>query len=120
MRSHFAWPLILILLGIVLLLANLGFLPPIAWRSLGFLWPIILVVLGIELLTTGRISWAGVLGSIVALFILAVVVGALGFGSAFLDRGRPISGSNTGERRVEAWADGVRAADIESREASES
>src|SRR5437764_3793623 len=113
MRSHLAWPLVLIVLGIVLLLSDLGFLPPIAWRSFAFLWPIVLVVLGIGLLTTGRISWAGVLGSIVVLFTLALVAGALGFGGAFIDRGRPTAGSPTGERRVEASANGVRAADVE-------
>ena len=88
-RSHLFWPALLIILGLVLLLANVGLLPPIAWRSLGLLWPVVLVVLGIELLVTGRISWAGVLGAFVALFILAIAAGALGLrGGGFVDQVR--------------------------------
>jgi hypothetical protein len=84
-RSHLFWPALLIILGLVLLLANVGLLPPIAWRSLRFLWPVVLIVLGIELLVTGRISWAGVLGAVVALFILAIAAGALGLRGGFFD-----------------------------------
>jgi hypothetical protein len=107
------WPALLIILGLVLLLANVGLLPPIAWRSFGFLWPVLLVVLGVELIATGRITWAGVLGGVVAIFILAMVAGALGLrGIGSLDRGR--AGPATGvERRVEQTIDGARAADIE-------
>jgi Domain of unknown function (DUF5668) len=82
-RSGLVWPAILIAIGLILLLANLGLLPPIAWWSFGLLWPVLLVVLGIELIATGRVSWAGVLGSLAALLILAIVVGALGFRPGF-------------------------------------
>lgn len=37
------WPVFLILTGTVILLVNLGILPPQLWRF----WPIILIVLGL-------------------------------------------------------------------------
>ena len=107
--NQFLWAALLIILGVLLLLANTGVLPSISWRSLGWLWPVLLVVLGIELIVTRRISWAGFLGAVLALFILAMVAGALGFRSATADRGRAVGG---GEGRIEQTADGARTADI--------
>jgi len=111
MTARFFWPAALIILGLVLLLANLGLLPPIAWRSLGLLWPVLLIVLGVELIATGRISWAGILGGLVALLVLAFVAGALGFQTGFRDRGRPIA--EGGERRIEQTLNGARSATVE-------
>jgi hypothetical protein len=107
---RWAGPALLIILGLALLLANFSLLPPIAWRSLGVLWPILLIVLGVELIATGRISWAGVLGGVAVLLVLAVVAGALGFPAGFRDSGRPIAEAE--ERRVEQALNGARAAEI--------
>ena len=110
-RTLFLCAAVLVILGILLLLSNLGFLPPIAWRSFGLLWPVLLVVLGLELIATGRISWAGVLGAVLALFVLAMAAGALGFRAGTLDRGRFTTA--VGERRLEQTPDTARAADIQ-------
>lgn len=47
-------PLILIALGVVFLLGNLGYLPPISIRAVAGLWPLILVLVGIEILFARR------------------------------------------------------------------
>ena len=68
----------LIALGALLLLANLGLLPRDVWRSAAHLWPVILVVLGAELLVARRISWAGVLLALIALVVLGAVAQGAG------------------------------------------
>lgn len=47
-------PLILIGLGVVFLLGNLGYLAPISIRAVASLWPLILVLVGIEILFAKR------------------------------------------------------------------
>lgn len=41
-------PATLIVLGVVFLLGNLGYIPPVSLRAVAQLWPLILIVLGIE------------------------------------------------------------------------
>jgi hypothetical protein len=68
-----ALPLLLILAGVVLLLRNVGVLPP-AWSSLEHLWPLALVVLGVDLVVGGRVSWPVQLVTTAAVLILGVGV----------------------------------------------
>ncbi|MBC7250601.1 MAG: hypothetical protein H5T62_09990 [Anaerolineae bacterium] len=65
------WPLMLIGVGVVLLLANLGYLPWQAWSVLWRLWPLLLVALGIDLLI-GRRS---VLGAIISAVLILLLIG---------------------------------------------
>jgi hypothetical protein len=44
------FPLVVIAIGVVVLLANLGVLSPEAWQRLGDLWPLLLVILGLQLI----------------------------------------------------------------------
>ncbi len=69
----FFWPLIFIGAGVILLLANLGYLPWQSWAMLWRLWPLLLVALGIDLLI-GRRSMRGAVLS--ALLILLLIAGA--------------------------------------------
>jgi hypothetical protein len=69
----FFWPLIFIGAGVILLLANLGYLPWQSWNMLWRLWPLLLVALGIDLLI-GRRSMLGAVVS--ALLILLLIAGA--------------------------------------------
>ncbi len=65
---------LVIALGVVFLLSNLGFLALSVWQVLIRLWPLFLVAAGLDLLV-GRRSWIGsVLGLIL---ILAILVGSL-------------------------------------------
>jgi hypothetical protein len=68
----FFWPLLFIGAGVILLLANLGYLPWQSWNMLWRLWPLLLVALGIDLVI-GRRSMAGAILS--ALLILLLIAG---------------------------------------------
>ncbi|NLB73771.1 MAG: hypothetical protein GX795_07055, partial [Firmicutes bacterium] len=70
-RSSIVLPSILILLGILLLLYNLGLVDWNVWAAIARFWPLILVALGLELiLGRGSIS-----RSIVIIIILVIISG---------------------------------------------
>jgi len=66
------WPLILIFIGGVFLLENMGYLPPNFWLNLWRLWPVVLVLIGVELLLAHRMPWLALVG----LAAVVLVVGA--------------------------------------------
>ncbi len=90
-RSFF-WPVILIGLGVLLLLSNLGVFPESGWAVLWRFWPVALVALGIDVLI-GRRSLGGAVASGVLLLILAgMVIGVAFFAEqipALVDLTRP-------------------------------
>jgi len=69
-RGGLVWPIILIGLGVVFLLNNLGVLPWDIWGALLRVWPVILIAIGLDL-AIGRRS---VLGSVVALVLIVLVL----------------------------------------------
>jgi len=73
-RPGLFWPLIIIGLGALLLLQNLGYLPAGLWPALLQLWPVIFILLGLDMLI-GRRSSAGV-AAVLVLGAL-VITGAL-------------------------------------------
>jgi hypothetical protein len=77
---HLVWPIILIGLGILLLLQNLGFLSWSLWDILWRFWPMILVLIGLELLLGRRNPG---LAAVVAVAVLVLAVA----GSALAARG---------------------------------
>jgi len=68
--------MILIGLGVVFLLNNLGYLPWSVWATLLRLWPVLLVAAGLDLLIGRRSAWGSLLAGLLA---LAVLVGSLWF-----------------------------------------
>ncbi len=73
-RGSLVGPMILIALGVVFLLNNLGILPWSIWEVILRLWPILLIGIGLDLLL-GRRS---VLGSLLALILtFLILAGAL-------------------------------------------
>jgi len=56
-----AFPLVLIALGLVFLLANAGYLTGVSWLQVAQLWPLLLVVLGVDLLLRPRSMLAAVI-----------------------------------------------------------
>src|SRR5258707_12139136 len=70
--ASFVFPLLLVVVGGVLLLNNVGLLPWTIWTALGQLWPIILILFGIDLLLGRRNAW---LGASVAMVALVAVLG---------------------------------------------
>ena len=67
-------PLVLIGLGIVFLLTNLGVVDWDVWESLVLFWPVLLIALGLDLIL-GR----GILRGLLAFAIVAVVLGGVAF-----------------------------------------
>jgi len=89
-RGGLVGPVILIGLGIVFLLNNLGVLSWSVWEVLLRMWPVLLIALGLDLLIGRRSIW----GSLLALvLILAVLAGGLWLSGVHLGTGE----SGTGE-----------------------
>jgi hypothetical protein len=92
-RGGLVGPAILIGLGIVFLLNNLGVLGWSIWETLLRLWPVLLVAAGLDLILGRRSIW----GSLLALVLtFAVIAGALwlsgaGVGSAQAPRSQEIA-----------------------------
>ena len=73
-RRGIFWPLLLVVIGVVFLLANLGYIGPISLLAVANLWPVILVLIGIDV-AFGRRWPLGVLAVDVAIIagVLALV-----------------------------------------------
>lgn len=69
-RGGFALPLVLVALGIILLLNNLGCLSWQVWEHIGRLWPILLIAIGVDLMI-GRGAFRWWLALLVFVAILA-------------------------------------------------
>jgi hypothetical protein len=85
-RPGIAGPLILIFLGVVFLLNNLGILEWTVWDVILRFWPVILIAAGLDLVIGRRSGW----GSVVALLIVLAIIG-LSLG-AFRQPPEPFSG----------------------------
>jgi hypothetical protein len=68
------WPIILIGVGAILLLTNLGVIHGNPWTIMLQLWPVLLIALGLEILFGGSTGWRAVVS---ALLGLALVGGIL-------------------------------------------
>ena len=73
-RSSLVGPIILIGLGIVFLLNNLGILTWSVWDVIFRLWPVLLVAEGLDILIGRRSAWGALLSLVLT---LALVAGAL-------------------------------------------
>jgi len=74
--GRYVFPLLLVAVGVILLLNNLGVIPWTIWIALGQLWPIVLILLGVELLLGRRSAWLGT--AVAAVVIVAAFAIALG------------------------------------------
>ncbi len=75
-RSLF-WPVILIGVGVIWLLGNLGIVPPNSLWLLANLWPLLLIGIGADLIFARRIPLAG---AAIAVVVVAVAIAALFLG----------------------------------------
>ena len=80
-KSHrsFFWPIMLISLGILLLLSNLGIIVWSTWNMLWRFWPLILVAVGIDVLFGQRSAFGAIISAFLVLALIAVVAGAIFF-----------------------------------------
>jgi hypothetical protein len=72
-RSFF-WPMILIGVGLLWLLGNLGVIRPTSFASLISLWPLVLILIGLDILFGRR---SPVIGGLIGLLAILAVVGVL-------------------------------------------
>lgn len=75
-------PIILIVAGILLLLSNLGWLPPGFWATVLRLWPVILILIGLEIILSRYLGWGATATAIVLVAILILLIAAGVFASA--------------------------------------
>jgi hypothetical protein len=75
-RSLF-WPILLVGVGLVWLLSNLGLIQTISLGSILKFWPVLLIVFGLDMLFSRRYPWVG---AVVGLLAVAGVIALLMFG----------------------------------------
>lgn len=75
-KPSLLWPLLLIAIGIILLLSNLGILPSDTINLLWRFWPLIFIIMGLEALLGRRSRIGKVIASILTLLLIG---GAFGF-----------------------------------------
>ena len=73
-HHSFFWPIILVGVGIIWLLRNLGIIPLFSLGAILQFWPLLLIVLGLDILFSRRYPW---IGSVVGLLAVAAVVAYL-------------------------------------------
>ncbi len=80
-RSFF-WPILLISVGILLLLSNLGIVTLSTWNLIWRFWPLVLIAVGIDVLFGKRSA----LGSIISAFLILALIGAVAGAVFFADQ----------------------------------
>jgi hypothetical protein len=95
-RGGFVWPILLIFLGMVFLLNNLGLVSWSVWQTIGRLWPLLLVAIGLELVLT-RGSGGGIWAIVLSVLILIAVLGAVGAVLYFIPVGSMTVGPRIGQ-----------------------
>lgn len=79
-RSHSVfWPIILIGLGVLLLLSNVGIFPISGWAVLWRFWPVALIALGIDVIFGRRSVGGAVAGGVLILLLLGMAIGVAFF-----------------------------------------
>ena len=91
-RGGLVGPILLIGLGLVFLLTNLGMLSTSIWGVLLRIWPVILIAIGVDLLIGRRSLWGLLLALVLILAVLAggLWIGGVRIGS--IQRGQRVEG----------------------------
>ena len=97
-RRGFSWPLILITIGVVFLLANYGVIPGVSALSLLNLWPLILILVGVDIAIGRRwpLAALGIDVAVIALGLVLLTTQPTFLGSPFFI----VDGGAPGERDV--------------------
>src|SRR5512139_3611494 len=71
------WPIILIGIGSILLLTNLGVITGNPWTIIIQLWPVLLIALGLEILLGGSTGWRAVMSALLGLALVGGILWVL-------------------------------------------
>lgn len=88
-REGITGPVILIGLGAVFLLNNLGYLSVNVWAAVFNLWPVLLIAIGLDIILRHRSAAWQLVGLVIALLVL---VGSLALMGVQVNRGQEIAG----------------------------
>jgi hypothetical protein len=104
-RRGLFWPLVLITIGLVFLLANYGVLPGVTAVSVLSLWPLLLILAGVDIAIGRRwpLAALGIDVAVIALGLVLLSTQPTIFGSPFFTFG----GSSGGERDVSVERQGA-------------
>lgn len=83
-RRGLIWPLILIAIGVVFLLANYGYLAPISVVGLLSMWPLILIIVGIDIAIAKRWPLAALIADIAVVAAGIALVASSTFAPGFV------------------------------------
>jgi hypothetical protein len=72
-RSHYVGPMVMIGIGAVLLLNNLGYLS-LSWQLFFSLWPVLLIAAGLDIIIGRRSTWGAVVGIGLGMLLIGGVV----------------------------------------------
>lgn len=86
-RPSLLWPLVIIGLGALLLLQNLGLLPAGLWAALAQLWPALLILVGLDMLIGRRASGGGARVIVLVALVVAAAVALLAYRASQLPGG---------------------------------
>jgi hypothetical protein len=87
-RRGVFWPLLLIALGIVFLLANFGFIAGVSWLAIFSLWPLLLILIGLDVAFGRRWPLAALAAEVLVIAAgLALVASSPGAGSGIFTFG---------------------------------
>ena len=71
------WPIVLIGVGSILLLTNLGVITGNPWTIIIQLWPVLLIALGLEILLGGSTGWRAVMSALLGLALVGGILWVL-------------------------------------------
>jgi hypothetical protein len=97
-RRGFSWPLVLITMGVVFLLANFGLIPGVSALALLNLWPLLLILAGVDIAIGGRwpLAALGIDVGVIALGLVLLATQPTFIGGPFFI----VNGGAPGERDV--------------------
>jgi len=78
-RRSLFWPVILIGIGVLLLLSNLGYFPASGWAILWRFWPLALIALGLDVLIGRRSTGGAIAGGVLIFLLLGMAIGVAFF-----------------------------------------
>jgi hypothetical protein len=71
------WPIILIGVGSILLLSNVGVIQGNPWSIIFQLWPVLLIALGLEILFGGSTGWRAIVSALLGLVLVGGILWVL-------------------------------------------